>query len=98
MWGTYFLLMEFFPNGFKLDAYYSVPRIFRYLAPLSFPIALHAAKCVLDVTRLPVVGIPPAAVATGLVTPLLALYVAQAMQANGPSAIYHRRCTPCSTT
>jgi hypothetical protein len=82
--------MNFFPNGFKLDAYYSVPRIFRYLAPLSFPIALHAAKCVLDLTRLPIAGAPSAALATGLVAPLLALYVAQAVQANGPSAIYHR--------
>jgi hypothetical protein len=90
LWGTYFLLMNFFPNGFKLDAYYSVPRIFRYLAPLSFPIALHAAKCVLDVTRLPVIAARSPAVAAVVVTPLLVLYVAQAVQANGPSAIYHR--------
>ena len=89
LWGTFFLLLEFFPNGFKLDAYYSVPRIFRYLAPISFPIALHAAKCVLDVTRLPVVGVRSAAVAAGVVVPLLVLYVSQAVQANGPSAIYH---------
>src|SRR5262249_53389858 len=34
-WGLFFLLIEFFPNGFKLDQYYTVPRIFRYLAPLS---------------------------------------------------------------
>ena len=90
LWGSLFLLFEFFPNGFKLDAYYSVPRIFRYLAPISFPIALHAAKCVLDVTRLRVVGMPSGAVAVGLVAPLLALYVAQAWQANGPSRIYRR--------
>jgi hypothetical protein len=50
-WGSLFLLMEFFPNAFVFDRYYSVPRIFRYLAPLSFPIALHTAKLVLDVTR-----------------------------------------------
>ena len=86
-WGTFFFLMEFFPNGFKLDAYYSVPRIFRYLAPISFPIALHAAKCVLDVTRLPRLG-PRVAVA--LVAPLLALYVWQAWLANGPSRNYRR--------
>ena len=89
LWLSFFLLLEFFPNGFQLDAYYSVPRIFRYLAPLSFPVALHAAKCVLDLTRLPVVGLPSGAVATGLVVPLLALYVSQAVQANGPSRIYH---------
>jgi hypothetical protein len=28
---------EFLPQRFKLDAYYSVPRIFRYLAPLVLP-------------------------------------------------------------
>jgi Dolichyl-phosphate-mannose-protein mannosyltransferase len=50
-WGLFFLLIEFFPNGFTFDRYYSVPRIFRYLAPLSFPIALHAAKLTLDATR-----------------------------------------------
>jgi Tfp pilus assembly protein PilF len=50
-WGIFLLLLEFFPNGFTLDAYYTVPRIFRYLAPISFPVALHAAKLVLDVTR-----------------------------------------------
>jgi tetratricopeptide (TPR) repeat protein len=87
-WGSFFLLMNFFPNGFQLDAYYSVPRIFRYLAPISFPIALHAAKCVLDLSRVTVVGIPPGAVATALAAPLLALYVSQGVQANGPSTIY----------
>jgi hypothetical protein len=50
-WGSVFLLIEFFPAGFALDGYYTVPRIFRYLAPISFPIALHAAKLLLDVTR-----------------------------------------------
>src|SRR5215813_14209549 len=47
-YGSFFLLMEFFPNGFKLDAYYSVPRIFRYLAPVSFPMTLHVAKMLLE--------------------------------------------------
>ena len=88
LWGSFFLLLEFFPNGFQLDAYYSVPRIFRYLAPISFPIALHAAKCVLDVARLPVVGVRSGAVAAGVVAPLLVLYVSQAVAANGPSAVY----------
>jgi tetratricopeptide (TPR) repeat protein len=89
LWLSFFLFLEFFPNGFQLDAYYSVPRIFRYLAPLSFPVALHAAKCVLDVTRVPMGGLPGGAVAVGLVAPLLALYVSQAVQANGPSRLYH---------
>ena len=88
-WGSFFLLLNFFPNGFQLDAYYSVPRIFRYLAPISFPIAFHAAKCVLDLSRVTVVGVSPNAVAAALVAPLVALYVSQGLQANGPSRIYH---------
>jgi tetratricopeptide (TPR) repeat protein len=87
-WGSFFLLLEFFPNGFQLDAYYSVPRVFRYLAAISFPIALHAAKCVLDLTRVRIFGLPSAVVASGLVAPLLALYVSQGVQANGPSRVY----------
>jgi hypothetical protein len=89
-WGSFFFLMEFFPNGFKLDAYYSVPRIFRYLAPISFPIAVHAAKCVLDLTRLPLVAARANAVAVGVVAPLLVLYVWQAVRANGPSSNYRK--------
>jgi hypothetical protein len=88
LWGSFFFLLEFFPNGFQFDAYYSVPRIFRYLAPISFPIALHAAKCVLDVTRLRLPSIRSNVVAVGVVVPLLVLYVSQAMQATGPSHTY----------
>lgn len=87
---SFFALLEFFPNGFQLDAYYSVPRIFRYLAPLSFPIALHAAKLVLDVTRVPVGSIAPGVVAAGVVAPLLALNVVQAVDATGPGRVYRR--------
>ena len=53
LWGSFFLLLDFFPNGFQFDAYYSVPRIFRYITPMSFPMTLHAAKLLLDVTRRP---------------------------------------------
>src|SRR6185369_5855084 len=49
--GTIFGLIEFFPAGFTFDKYYTVPRIFRYLAPISFPVALHAAKLVIDTFR-----------------------------------------------
>jgi hypothetical protein len=87
-WGSFFLLLEFFPNGFQLDAYYSVPRIFRYLAPISFPIAVHAAKVVLDVTRVRVGRLAPGLVTTAVVAPVLALFVVQCVQATGPSAIY----------
>jgi hypothetical protein len=46
---SFFFLLEFFPNGFKLDAYYSVGRTFRYLFPLSFPMTLHVVKLAFDV-------------------------------------------------
>jgi hypothetical protein len=82
-WGIVFLLIEFFPNGFKFDRYYTVPRIFRYLAPISFPIALHAAKLVLDVTAR-----WRAAWATAVVGLLLALNVLGAMEATLPGRIF----------
>lgn len=47
----FFLLLTFFPNGFKLDKYYSVYRTFRYTTPLSFPLALMSAKMILDLPR-----------------------------------------------
>src|SRR6266566_1245476 len=47
-YASFALLLEFFPNSFTFDRYYSAPRIFRYLAPLSFPMTLHLAKMVLD--------------------------------------------------
>ncbi|TMB17265.1 MAG: tetratricopeptide repeat protein [Deltaproteobacteria bacterium] len=85
-WGSFFLLLEFFPNGFRLDRYYSVPRIFRYLAPISFPIVLHAAKLVLDLTRVRASGL----FAAGVVTPVLALYLVQSLEATGPSHVYRK--------
>jgi hypothetical protein len=45
---VFFALLEFFPNNFTFDRYYSVPRIFRYLAPLSFGLSLLAAKLLVD--------------------------------------------------
>jgi hypothetical protein len=87
-WGSFFLLLEFFPNGFQLDAYYSVPRIFRYLAPISFPIALHAAKCALDVGRVRIARLSPAVVTSAVAAGLAALYVGQAVEATGPSHTY----------
>lgn len=87
-WGSFFLLLEFFPNGFQLDAYYSVPRIFRYLAPISFPIALHAAKCALDLGRVPIPRLSPPTVTATVAAALGALYVAQSLEATGPSHVY----------
>lgn len=48
---SFFLLINFFPNSFKFDAYYSMPRIFRYLYPLSFVITLHVCKMLVDLLR-----------------------------------------------
>lgn len=50
-YGTFFLFLNFFPNTFTFDQYYSAPRIFRYLAPLSFPMSLHLAKLILDLCK-----------------------------------------------
>jgi tetratricopeptide (TPR) repeat protein len=46
--GCFFLLLNFFPNTFKFDGYYSAPRIFRYLAPLSLLVTIHVAKLLGD--------------------------------------------------
>jgi hypothetical protein len=82
-WASLFLFLEFFPTGFKLDAYYSVPRIFRYLAPLSFPMALHVAKMLLDVVR----SLPTVA-AAAVVASVLALNLWQSAEATGPGRVY----------
>ncbi|TFG91381.1 MAG: tetratricopeptide repeat protein [Myxococcales bacterium] len=49
---VFFGLLELFPNNFTFDRYYSVPRIFRYLAPLSFGLSLFAAKLLVDLGQL----------------------------------------------
>jgi len=51
-YGTFFLFLNFFPNAFVFDQYYSAPRIFRYLTPISFPTALHLAKLIIDFSDL----------------------------------------------
>jgi hypothetical protein len=84
-WGSFFLLLEFFPAGFSLDTYYTVPRIFRYLAPISFPIALHLAKLVLDVSR----GWRPAW-AAAFVSVLIALQLLGAVDATLPGRTFRR--------
>jgi len=50
-WGFFFLFTNFVSTSFQFDRYYSIPRIFRYLAPLSFPITLHAGKLAIDLWR-----------------------------------------------
>jgi len=86
---SFFLLLEFFPNTFVFDQYYSAPRIFRYLAPISFPMTLHLAKLVLDTgkTRL----FPPSmkkygpAILLGL---LMFVNIVQAGDATSPGRSY----------
>src|SRR5262245_12456587 len=83
-YGTFFLLLEFFPNAFKLDAYYSVPRIFRYLAPLSFPLTLHVASMLLDVAA----QWRPGVAAPVLFASLLVVNLHQDAVATGPGRVY----------
>src|SRR5262249_39496928 len=87
-YGSFFLLMEFFPNGFKLDAYYSVPRIFRYLAPVSFPMTLHVAKMLLDASRSKFLLPRPDAMAAAIVLPLVAFNLYHAAEATRVARLY----------
>src|SRR5256712_5485134 len=85
-YASFALLLEFFPNSFTLDRYYSAPRIFRYLAPLSFPMTLHLAKMVLDLV--------PARAAWLALAGLLALTrlnLHQAASASAPGRAYRAR-------
>ena len=50
VYAVFLVLLDLVPNTFTFDQYYSAPRIFRYLAPLSFAVALHTAKMLLDLT------------------------------------------------
>ena len=82
-YASFALLLEFVPNSFAFDRYYSMPRIFRYLAPVSFPMTLHLAKMVLDL-------VPARAGWLGVVA-LVALTgsnLRQAAEATAPSRAY----------
>ena len=82
-YASFTLLLEFVPNSFAFDRYYSAPRIFRYLAPMSFPMTLHLAKMVLDLV--------PARAGWLAMAGLLALTgvnLRQAMEATAPSRAY----------
>ena len=85
-YASFALLLEFFPNSFTFDRYYSAPRIFRYLAPLSFPMTLHLAKMVLDLV--------PARAGWLSLAALLALTgsnLRQSAQATAPGRAYRAR-------
>ncbi|TMA81512.1 MAG: tetratricopeptide repeat protein [Deltaproteobacteria bacterium] len=82
-YASFALLLEFFPNSFTFDRYYSAPRIFRYQAPLSFPMTLHLAKMVLDLVPARAGWLPVA----GLLA-LTGLNLHQAAEATAPSRAY----------
>src|SRR5262249_39766200 len=74
--------LNFFPNSFSFDRYYSVPRIFRYLSPLSFPLTLHVAKMLIDLAA--AVARRPRLLLVPVFLALIAVNVVQAGQATEP--------------
>ena len=89
LWGSFLVLLELFPNGFSASTYYSVPRIFRYLAPISFPMALHVAKMLLDVARLPRLAAVSPLATLAVMAPFLAVNLRQVDEATRPGQQYH---------
>ena len=87
---SFFLILEFFPNSFVFDQYYSAPRIFRYLAPISFPLALHLGKLLLDVARIQIGRVPGLAVAAVLALGMAAVSIRQTAEAARPGLAYRR--------
>ena len=95
---SFFLLLNFFPNTFKFDQYYSVPRIFRYLASLSFPMTLHVAKLLIDITRhltdstliRKAIKIKTDVLLIILVMGLIFVNIYQTEEATRPGTIYHK--------
>ena len=86
---AFFLLLELFPTTFRFDRFYSVPRIFRYLAPLSFPMTLLAAKLLLDLgSSGPLERRSPGAVRVAAFAALVALGLYQAAEATRPGRLY----------
>jgi len=92
--GSLFLFINYFPCNFKFDHYYSSTRIFRYLAPISFPLALHTGKLAVDLAwawnqrfsnRSAFVKSFPAVVFWIL---LLSMNLAQAAEATRPGRTY----------
>ena len=88
---SFFLLLNYFPTNFKFDQYYSVPRIFRYLGPISFPMVLHVAKMLLDLFRsLPTrVSVQPY-LASAIFIPFFIVNLWQTDEATRPGKIYQK--------
>ncbi|MBF0277213.1 MAG: glycosyltransferase family 39 protein [SAR324 cluster bacterium] len=90
-YGTFFLFINFFPNSFVFDQYYSAPRIFRYLSPLSFPMTLHLVKLVLDIfhcrkVQWRLASFMPALILMGI----SAVNLLQAHHSTAPGRTYHQ--------
>ncbi len=85
-YGTFFLFLNFFPNAFVFDQYYSAPRIFRYLTPISFPMSLHLAKLIIDLSDLRLGRYKTAVILAGLV----GINLIQANIATKPGQIYYQ--------
>lgn len=94
-YASFFLFLNFFPNSFSFDQYYSAPRIFRYLAPLSFPMSLHLAKLVIDFSRIKLPGIfaKKNTFIISLFLPLIAVNFYQTNNATMPGQIYRKTLT-----
>ena len=88
LFAVFFTLLNFFPNSFSFDRYYSAPRIFRYLAPLSFPLTLHVAKMTIDLVSALAPRLPGALAA--VLVALISVNVVQAGQATEPGREYRR--------
>lgn len=89
LYGSFFLFLNFFPNSFMFDRYYSIQRIFRYMTPLSFPMTLHVAKMLCDVVKL--VRLPAwngAFAAHAVFAMFIALNLLQAYAATQPGRDY----------
>jgi len=89
---SFFLLLNFFTNNFKFDQYYSAPRIFRYLAPLSFPMSVHTAKILADCLRaaLPPMKIRISGAAVLVFLVFFTVNLVQTFDATQPGRIYRR--------
>ena len=90
IYGSFFLFLNFFPNSFSFDRYYSIQRIFRYMTPLSFPMTLHVAKMLCDVLS-PRSSLPVwkgAAVPHAVFALLIGLNLFQAQAATQPGREY----------
>ncbi len=87
-YGTFFLFLNFFPNSFVFDQYYSAPRIFRYLAPISFVMTLHVAKMLIDLSNFSVRRFHMQKVTPLLLGVAIVINYIQADAATKPGQIY----------